>query len=67
VFSRRPVGFKEQRLLVREDAINLLKDNHHFSEEYTALFRLSALAQIMLDHFELRRQMLEPLTVPWHN
>jgi hypothetical protein len=41
-------------MIVRKDAINLVKDNHHSYEQFPALFRVLALAQIVRQQFELR-------------
>jgi hypothetical protein len=41
-------------MIVRKDAINLVKDNHHSYEQFPALFWVLALAQIVRQQFELR-------------
>jgi len=41
-------------MLVRKEAINLVKDNHHCYEQFPALFRVLALTQIARHQLELR-------------
>ncbi len=48
-------------MLMCNEAINLVDDKHHSFEQFSALFRVLALAQIVREHFESICQRLEPL------
>ena len=48
-------------MLMCNEAINLVDDKHHSYEQFSALFRVLALAQIVREHVESLCQRLEPL------
>lgn len=46
-------------MFTRDDVINLVDDTHHPFEQFPALFRVLALAQIVREHVESLCQNLE--------